>query len=565
MSPAQEKSKDRLIIFDTTLRDGEQSPGVTLTIPEKIHIARQLSRLGVTVCEAGFPIASDGDFEAVRRIAREVGPLIGGRKSGEPMIIAGLARAKKQDIDRCYEAIKEAPKHRIHTFLATSDIHLEYKLKITREQCVQQVKEMVSYAKSLCDDIEFSTEDAGRSEKDFLVKVISTAIEAGATTINVPDTVGYNTPEEYGALIKYLVEHVPRAKDVVFSTHCHNDLGLATANTLAGVVNGARQVEVTINGIGERAGNTSLEEVVMAITTHPDYYPVVHEIDTYQIMRSSNLVSSYTGMVVQPNKAIVGANAFAHESGIHQDGMLKNAQTYEIIRPETVGVHTSLVMGKHSGRAAFKARLIELGYDDLTDEDVNKAFVRFKAVADTGKTITDQDITAIVKDELNQPTSLYTLKSVQVTCGNTIEATATATVIDPDGQVHILAAVGSGPVNAVFKAITDAVKRHSYVGVVLEEYQVKGITAGSDALGEVTVTIRPDITAQSAPNADGEEENASNKRGRASDDDTFSGHGAHPDILVASAHAYLNAINKYMVAMREPTKKSRRVSGAVDV
>eukprot|EP01137_Pigoraptor_chileana_P015169 Opistho-2@70778 len=370
--------KELLVVFDTTLRDGEQSPGVTLTGNEKVEIARQLSRLGVTVCEAGFPIASEGDFDAVRRIATEVGPLTDGRASAKPMVICGLARAKKEDIDRAYDAVRHAPLHRIHTFLATSDIHLKHKLKISREQCVTQVKWAVSYARGLCPDIEFSPEDAGRSDRDFLVTVLGAAIEAGATTLNIPDTVGYNTPEEYGEIIRYLVENTAGANKVVWSTHCHNDLGLATANTLAGVRNGARQVEVTINGIGERAGNTSLEEIVMAIHTHAKDFPVHTEIDTTQIMRTSRMVSAYTGMVVQPNKAIVGANAFAHESGIHQDGMLKHQETYEIIRPETVGLKSNLVLGKHSGRHAFRSRLIELGYDNLSNEAVDRAFASFK-------------------------------------------------------------------------------------------------------------------------------------------------------------------------------------------
>ncbi|MCA9946352.1 MAG: 2-isopropylmalate synthase, partial [Anaerolineales bacterium] len=313
--------KDRVIIFDTTLRDGEQSPGATLNVEEKIEIAKQLSRLGVDVCEAGFPIASLGDFEAVRRIAEEVGPLLEGRKSGQPMVIAGLSRANREDIQRAYDAVKAAPRHRIHTFLATSDIHLKHKLKIDREECIEQVITAVSFARSLCDDVEFSPEDAGRSDPDFLVQVLTEAIKAGATTLNIPDTVGYTTPEEYGKLIKYLIDNTPGSETVIWSTHCHNDLGMATANSLAGVQNGARQIEVTINGIGERAGNTSLEEVVMAMHTRPQVFDVETHIDTTQLMRTSHMVSTYTGMVVQANKAIVGANAFAHEAGIHQDGM----------------------------------------------------------------------------------------------------------------------------------------------------------------------------------------------------------------------------------------------------
>ena len=337
---------DTVLIFDTTLRDGEQSPGATLNVEEKLEIARQLSRLGVDICEAGFPIASPGDFDAVRRIAEEVGPLVEGRKNGQPMVIAGLARANQEDISRAYEAVKVAPRHRIHTFLATSDIHLKHKLRIDREECVDQVIKAVSYARALCDDIEFSPEDAGRSDPDFLVQVLGEAIKAGATTLNIPDTVGYTTPDEFGRLIEYLIKHTPGADQVVWSVHCHNDLGLATANTLAGIKAGARQAEVTLNGIGERAGNTALEEVVMALTTRSQNFNLQTNIDTSQIARTSHMVSTYTGMIIQPNKAIVGANAFAHEAGIHQDGMLKNHLTYEIMRPETVGLNTSkLVLG----------------------------------------------------------------------------------------------------------------------------------------------------------------------------------------------------------------------------
>ncbi|NCF66550.1 MAG: 2-isopropylmalate synthase, partial [Chloroflexi bacterium] len=369
------RNKETLLIFDTTLRDGEQSPGATLNVDEKVEIARQLSRLGVDICEAGFPIASPGDFEAVRRVAEEVGPLLEGRKSGQPMVITGLARANREDIQRAYDAIKVAPRHRIHTFLATSDIHLKHKLKIDREECIDQVIESVSFARSLCDDVEFSPEDAGRSDPDFLVQVLEQAVKAGATTLNIPDTVGYTTPEEFGWLMKYLIENTPGADNVVWSTHCHDDLGMATANTLAGVHAGARQVEVTINGIGERAGNTSLEEIAMSIKTRPNQFDVETNIDSTQIVRTSYMVSTYTGMVVQPNKAIVGANAFAHEAGIHQDGMLKNQQTYEIMRPETVGLHASrLVLGKLSGRHAFRVRLEEMGYDNLTPEEINVAF-----------------------------------------------------------------------------------------------------------------------------------------------------------------------------------------------
>ncbi|CAO3702481.1 unnamed protein product [Rhizopus stolonifer] len=390
-------STDKLIIFDTTLRDGEQSPGVTLNTEEKIEIAKQLSRLGVDVLEAGFPIASIGDFEAVKRIATEVGPLMDGRERiGQPMRICGLARATPNDIKRCAEAISPAPLKRIHTFLATSDLHLKYKLKIDRDECVKRAVAAVTLARSLVDNVEFSPEDAGRSDPDFLCHVLGKVIEAGATTLNIPDTVGYNTPEEYGNLIKYLVKNTPGSEKVVFSTHCHNDLGLATANTLAGITNGARQVEVTINGIGERAGNTAMEEVVMAVHTHPNYFPVHHTINTPLIYRTSQMVSSLSGMAIQPNKAIVGRNAFLHESGIHQDGVLKNRQTYEIITPETVGVtDINLVLGKHSGRNAFRERCNELGFAGISDQEFQKAFDDFKALCDRKKNVDDTDITAL--------------------------------------------------------------------------------------------------------------------------------------------------------------------------
>ncbi len=532
-------SKDPLIIFDTTLRDGEQSPGATLNIDEKLEIARQLSRLGVDICEAGFPIASPGDFEAVRRIATEVGPLLDGRKSGKPMVIAGLARANEKDIDRAYDAVKHAPRHRIHTFLATSDIHLKYKLKIDREECVDQVIKAVSYAKSKCDDVEFSPEDAGRSDPEFLTVVLGEAIKAGATTLNIPDTVGYTTPEEFGWLIKYLIENTPGADKVIWSTHCHNDLGLATANTLAGVLNGARQVEVTLNGIGERAGNTSLEEVVMAVHTKPTNFPVVSNIDTTQITRTSRMVSAYTGMPIQPNKAIVGANAFAHEAGIHQDGMLKHHATYEIMRPETVGLSSSaLVLGKHSGRHAFRTRLDELGYADLGDEDLNKAFDRFKRIADKKKVVTDADIEAIITDEFYQPEEIWKLNSVTVSCGDNVNATATVSLTTPDGDEVVDAAIGTGPVDAVYKAINRIVQ----VPNTLTEFVVQSVTEGIDAIGEVTIRIQVE---------NGHSDYTTHPQTGAQVARTFSGHGASTDIIVASARAYMSALNKMLSARRD--------------
>jgi 2-isopropylmalate synthase len=543
-------NKETLLFFDTTLRDGEQSPGATLNVDEKVEIARQLSRLGVDICEAGFPIASPGDFEAVRRVAEEVGPLIEGRKSGQPMVITGLARANREDIQRAYDAIKVAPRHRIHTFLATSDIHLKHKLKIDREECIDQVIASVSFASSLCDDVEFSPEDAGRSDPEFLVQVLEQAIKAGATTLNIPDTVGYTTPEEFGWLMKYLIENTPGADKVVWSTHCHNDLGMATANTLAGVQAGARQVEVTINGIGERAGNTSLEEIAMTIRTRPQQYDVETNIDTTQIVRTSHMVSTYTGMVVQPNKAIVGANAFAHEAGIHQDGMLKNEQTYEIMRPETVGLHASrLVLGKLSGRHAFRVHLEEMGYDNLTAEEINVAFKRFKALADKKKIVADADLEAIIADEIYQPPEIWKLNHIQVSCGDHSIPTATVSLTGPDGQVVRDAALGTGPVDAVYEAINRIVR----VSNDLTEFSINAVTEGMDAIAEATVRIQPH---------NGDTKYGINLQTNQPFVHTFSGHGASTDIVVASARAYLSALNKLLSA-KEATHAAREEQASV--
>ncbi len=513
---------DRVLIFDTTLRDGEQSPGATLNIDEKLDIARQLARLGVDIIEAGFPIASPGDFEAVRRIAMEVG-------TPDGPVIAGLARCEKQDIDRAWEAVRHAAKPRIHTFLATSDIHLEHKLRITRQECVERVREMVSYARSLCEDVEFSPEDAGRSDPEFLYVVLEEAIKAGATTLNIPDTVGYVTPDEFYALIRGIIENVPGAKDVVISVHCHNDLGLATANTLAGIRAGARQAEVTVNGIGERAGNTSLEEVVMALHTRRQFYNLTTNIDTTQIVRTSRMVSSYTGLPVQPNKAIVGANAFAHEAGIHQDGILKNPLTYEIMRPQTVGLaESSLVLGKHSGRHAFQTRLAELGYE-LSREDLDRVFQRFKVLCDKKKVVDDRDIEAIIADELYQPEETWHLEHVQVTCGTGVRPTATVTLRGPDGQRVTDADIGTGPVDAVYRAINRIVQEPNE----LIEFSIKAVTEGIDAVGEVTIRIRTDKPLNGVQTR------------------VFSGHGASTDIIVAAARAYMSALNKLLAARRE--------------
>lgn len=526
-------SNNYVRIFDTTLRDGEQSPGASLTSPEKLEIARQLAKLGVDIIEAGFPAASPDDLEAVKQIAQEVGnPLA---STARIPVIAGLARANKNDIDKCWEAIKGAKNPRIHTFLATSDIHLKYKLKMSREEVVGRVHEMVSYAKSFCDDVEFSPEDAGRSDPEYLLEVLEVAIKAGATTLNIPDTVGYLSPPEFGDLIKGLIENTPGGDQVTWSVHCHDDLGLATANTLAGVANGARQVEVTINGIGERAGNTSLEEVVMAMQTRPALYGLIHGIDTTQIARASRMVSNFTGIPVQPNKAIVGANAFAHEAGIHQDGMLKNQMTYEIMRPETVGLSASrLVLGKHSGRHALKAHLEELGYN-LSNDELDQAFARFKELADKKKVITDADLEALVSDEVASLNELYSMEGLQVVCGTMGMPTATVRLRDAEGQTRTAAVVGTGPVDAAYKAI-DAIIQ---LPITLVEFNVHAVTEGIDALGQVTVRIQSKVP-QSRMDVQKETPSAR----------TFGGYGADTDIIVASAKAYLAALNKLLIVTR---------------
>jgi 2-isopropylmalate synthase len=532
-------------IFDTTLRDGEQSPGATMTSAEKLEVARALAKMGVDVMEAGFPAASPDDLEAVRRIAIEVGnPTDGSRVP----IICGLARATKNDIDKAWEAVQGAAHPRIHTFIATSDIHMRYKLKATREEVLKRIAEMVAYARSLCEDVEFSPEDAGRSDPEFLYVALAAAIQAGATTLNIPDTVGYTTPDEFGALIAGIIKNTPGIENCIVSTHCHNDLGMATANTLAGIRAGARQAEVTINGIGERAGNTSLEEVVMTLQTRHPVFELETGIDTTQIMRLSKLVSNYTGIVVQPNKAIVGANAFAHEAGIHQDGMLKNQLTYEIMRPESVGVTQSrLVLGKHSGRHAFKVRLNDLGYP-LTDVDLDKAFERFKNLADKKKFITDADLEALVADEVYQPREIYTLDGLQVACGTMGMPTATVRLCGPDGALHIQAAVGTGPVDAVYKAIDGIVQSPN----TLLEFAVHAVTEGIDALGEVTVRIR---STDGSHTLDAQKEVEQPR--------TFGGHGADTDIIVASAKAYLAALNKLIVAQTEGSQSTHADVGAM--
>jgi 2-isopropylmalate synthase len=520
-------------IFDTTLRDGEQSPGATMTSAEKIEVARALARLGVDVMEAGFPAASPDDFEAVRRIAQEVGNLQ--EEGREPPIICGLARATDKDIQASWDAVKVAKHPRIHTFLATSPIHMKYKLRMDPEEVVERVANMVAFARSLCEDVEFSPEDAGRSDPEFLYVVLGEAIKAGATTLNIPDTVGYTTPEEFGALIAGIKANTPGIEKAIISVHCHNDLGLATANTLAGIANGARQAEVTINGIGERAGNTSLEEVVMSLYTRKPVFNLETGIDTTQIMRVSRMVSNYTSIPVQPNKAIVGANAFAHEAGIHQDGMLKHQQTYEIMRPELVGATQSrLVLGKHSGRAALRQRMVEMGYQ-VSDEEMGHIFERFKQLADRKKTITDADLEALMTDEMGQARELYTLDAIQITCGSIGMPTASVRLLGPDGEIHTHAAIGTGPVHAAYTAIDQIVG----VPVTLLEFSVNAVTEGIDALGEVTVRVR--YSCQDSGDVVNPQSGEASQR-------TYGGHGADSDIIVASVRAYLAALNKVVIA-----------------
>jgi 2-isopropylmalate synthase len=549
--------KDNYVqIFDTTLRDGEQSPGASLTSDEKVEIARALTQLGVDVIEAGFPAASPDDLEGVKRIAMEIGnPLENTPDNARPVpIICGLARTIKSDIDAAREALQYAAKPRLHTFLATSPIHMQYKLKMDPEDVIEKAKEMVAYARQYFDDVEFSPEDAGRSDPEFLWLILGEVIKAGATTVNIPDTVGYTTPEEFGGLIEGIIANTPGIENVIVSVHCHDDLGMATANTLAGIQAGARQAEVTMNGIGERAGNTSLEEIVMSIHTRKQYFALETGIDTTQIIKTSKMVSSFTGIPVQPNKAIVGANAFAHEAGIHQDGMLKNEETYEIMRPDTVGLNQSkLVLGKHSGRHAFKVHLVELGYD-LTDEEMNVAFKEFKKLADKKKYITDADLIALVSDMMYQPVEVFHLEGLQVTSGTTGMSTATVGLTDPDGEQSKQAAIGTGPVDATFKAIDLIVEMPN----TLLEYRVQAVTEGIDAIGDVSVRLRAENG--SVPKRTSPQQGENQAR-------TFGGHGVDTDIIVASAKAYLSALNKLLVAsgkysVDQETEKATAMAGS---
>lgn len=502
----------RIKIFDTTLRDGEQSPGASMNVEEKIQVAKQLKKLGVDVIEAGFPIASPGDFEAVKRISEQI----------KGVVIAGLCRAREEDIERAAEALKPAQQRRIHTFIATSDIHLKYKLRMDRTQVTEAAVRAVKKARQYTDDVEFSAEDATRSDWDYLCKITEEVIKAGATTVNIPDTVGYTIPQEYGQLIEYLFNRVPNIDKATISVHCHNDLGLAVANSLTAILKGAGQVECTVNGIGERAGNAALEEIVMALKVRNDFFKADTGVVTQEIYRTSRLISKITGMVVQPNKAVVGANAFAHEAGIHQDGVLKERTTYEIMRPEDVGIPSSkIVLGKHSGRHAFKKRLEELGFS-LTEDEINRAFERFKRLADQKKYIFNEDIEALVSDEVLRTVEIYKLVDLEVSSGTQKKPTARVRMRINEEEREIIMN-GDGPVDAVYKAITELTGSQAE----LNKFEIKAITGGTDAIGEVTVILE--------------------EAGHA-----VRGHGSDTDIIVASAKAYINALNK--LALRRNLK-----------
>lgn len=506
----------RVKIFDTTLRDGEQSPGCSMTLKEKIQFAKQLEKLKVDVIEAGFAIASPGDFESISEIA----------KVCNYSTVASLARALPQDIDRAWQAVKHAKKPRIHTFIATSDIHMEFKLKKTPDQVYEQAVEMVKYAKSYCDDIEFSAEDATRSNPEFLCRIFTGVIEAGATVINVPDTVGYTTPQEYAELITIIKNNVPNIDKVDISVHCHNDLGLAVSNTLAAAKAGATQIECTVNGIGERAGNAALEEIVMALNTRSDFYNLDCSIKTEEITRSSKLLSTITGVMVQPNKAIVGANAFSHESGIHQHGMMAHSQTYEIMTPASVGLHTNkMVLGKHSGRHAFEDRLKSLGYE-LAKEEVDAAFAEFKILADRKKEVYNRDIEAIVREDVINEEMEYKVKSFITNSGNVITATANL-VLEKDDIVYEEVAVGDGPIDASFKAIEKILNTNA----TLDDYSIQSVTEGKDAQGEATVKL-------------------------AFEGRQYTGRGLSTDIIESSILAYLHAASKVLGSKKEKEESS---------
>jgi 2-isopropylmalate synthase len=541
---------DQILIFDTTLRDGEQAPGCTMALPEKLEVARQLARLGVDIIEAGFPAASPGDWEAVHAIAKDVGV-------ADRPVICGLARANQADIARCHSAIEPASRRRIHTFLATSDIHLAHKLRMTRAQVLDTVAEMVAYARTLCDEVEFSPEDASRSDPEFMHAVLRAAAASGATTLNIPDTVGYATPDEYAAMIRGIRDQVAAGTDVVISTHCHDDLGLAVANSLAGVRAGARQVECTINGIGERAGNASLEEVVMALHTRQAFFGLATGVQTREIARTSRLVSTCTGVHVPPNKAIVGANAFAHEAGIHQDGILKNRLTYEIMSAETVGLDGNvLVLGKHSGRHAFRKHIEAMGYR-LNDEELWHAFARFKEIADRKKDVDERDIEAIVAGEARRPATIYALDHAAVTCGTHLVATAIVRLRAPDGTLRSASAQGTGPVDAVCQAINEIVGEE----VEVVELAVNSITEGLNAVGEVTIRLKERGAAATASDAQSPQRIAATGDRRTQ---VFSGYGVHTDIIMATAEAHIAALNKLLHAQaaRSPSSSPLHVASS---
>lgn len=507
---------NKVYIFDTTMRDGEQTPRVNLNMKDKIEIAKQLEKMNVDIIEAGFPIASEGDFEAVRAVAKAV---------KKPVVVA-LSRAVKKDIDRAWEAVKYADKPRIHTFIATSDVHMEYKLKMTPDEVYKRAVEMVKYAKSICPSVEFSPEDATRTDPEFLYKVVEGVIDAGADIVNIPDTVGYDAPDEFGRFIKGIKENVPNIDRAIISVHCHDDLGMAVANSIAAVRNGARQVECAVNGIGERAGNAALEEVVMAIKTRGKYFGCRTDIVTEEIIKTSKLVSHATGMTIPNNKAIVGANAFAHEAGIHQHGVLACRSTYEIMTPESVGLKKStLVIGKHSGRHGFVQHLKELGYDNLSEDKINEAFKQFKDLTGKKKEVSDEDIETIINHEIFQVPEAYNLKYFQFSSGNTVVSTSTVEV-EFKGKNIREAACGDGPVDAAFKAIEKA----SGMNIKLKDYFIRSIGSGKDAIGEVTVKVE-------------------------NDNRVFTAKGMSTDIVEASAKAFVNAINRIYYEMENSSSK----------
>ena len=504
---------EKVFIFDTTLRDGEQSPGASMNTAEKVRLATQLEKLGVDVIEAGFPAASEGDFEAVSEVAKKI-------SNSE---VAALCRATVSDIDRAWKAVRHAAHPRIHTFLATSDIHIKYKLNMSRDEVVEAAVAAVKFARTFTDNIEFSAEDGSRTDRDFLCRVFEAVIDAGAKTVNLPDTVGYAIPEEFGELVKYVMANTPNMKKAILSVHCHNDLGLATANTLAAIKAGARQAEVTINGIGERAGNTALEEVVMALNTRPTFAAVTTGIQTTRIYQISRMVSMVTGMMVQPNKAIVGANAFAHEAGIHQDGVLKNPMTYEIMKPETIGLHTNkMVMGKHSGKHALLSHIKSMGYD-LSDEELKTVFKKFKDLADKKKTIVDEDLEALVNQEVLRTSDIYAITYLQVTSGTTVLPMATVKMMI-NGQEVVGTGSGNGPIDAAYNAVAKLTGTKSQ----LLRFTISALTGGTDAQGEVTVRLKED-------------------------ERIALGRGSDPDIITASAYAYVNGLNRLEYLKMNPS------------